>query len=1159
MASIPLPADATSCVEGLGALAPEGRACLYVPELPCPLEVAADAPCSGDACAIAGWSTPSCTRGGEPVADLPRGAVLDATLRFVAGPSCPAHEDVFATGAARPCTGSGLGGTACYARVDFRLKVTEDGGLAPLDDRALGTVSALLAEERRLANEALPCDAEVEPSETGIACVALRGDGGGSVRVDPLSDLSCAGTSTTACPELEITAGRELVATASAAACARFDGFSGACQGSSCRFTVRAEATCEANRVEARFVREALALDLSIEGEGEVRIEPFASACSDEADCPAICRPNRPCRVQVPCGQAPELIASAGAGYALSSWGAPSCSVDQSTCTLPAFTASRQLSVRFAAGEQTLGVDPRGVCAERISGPSGLDCGSGAVEPGDCERRVAELSAVRLDLDSTRGARVHDWGVDCAGLANCNPASTRLEFTMPTEAVRLAPVVAYPLELEVEGPGEVEIRGPNGAEGQCSDQAPCADLFTPCDGQRTLRSTGRTLGSCTSRILSWEVDGQARCGDADDCALPLPTDRLEATARFGLPVPTRVIGPGTVDVGGTPCTAGSCDGPDEAPVFAADAMLSLEADREVLCVEGCDSPEFERNRCRLTNDVCRAPSITLGRRVAVSVAGDCSASAPAPTPRSGGNRSCRDEGALSVSGPAGRAERVYASTGVQVIVRPDASDVRVVDFQICDLSGNCTAAPVPAPQADGSFRLGLSGTDDVEARVVCEAVYAVEVQPVGPGQVDDSRGGSISSCRASSGVCVDQVPGTRTVALSVQPDAGARFFGWRALQGSLPCAADANPCSFRALEDVVLEPTFRSAFPLQVSVSGLPAAGGQVRSTTAGTPTPGTEILCPGTCSVARFSTQTVQLEAVPDAGYRFDGWTGPCTPAGSSPCTVATLDRARTVSARFVAEWDLSATATGGDLRLDGSPCPAGVCSGTFDHGTSATLEVVPPAGSHDVVWGGDCAGSVGNFCSLSFTADRNATVTVTPLYLDVALTVTGTVVTGARVSSAPTGLDCSPVNQGSCSARFDLAQSVLLTADAVSDTRLTWGGDCAGSIGATCSLDAQGSPTSVSRSASAAYTALAYLEVQLSGRPGLSVDSTPAGIAGCEHNTGVCTASFDAGSSVRLTVSGSTTAVDFGAVCTPLNASECELTLPAVRGVTETVRIRR
>ncbi|MGC9224053.1 MAG: glycoside hydrolase domain-containing protein [Terracidiphilus sp.] len=84
-------------------------------------------------------------------------------------------------------------------------------------------------------------------------------------------------------------------------------------------------------------------------------------------------------------------------------------------------------------------------------------------------------------------------------------------------------------------------------------------------------------------------------------------------------------------------------------------------------------------------------------------------------------------------------------------------------------------------------------------------------------------------------------------------------------------------------------------------------ASAQIGSTGSADVSLDTQIACGSTCSANFAATDIVTLEATPDAGSAFDGWSG-CDTVSSDQCTV-TVSSSRTVAATFTANAPAAAT----------------------------------------------------------------------------------------------------------------------------------------------------------------------------------------------------------------------------------------------------------
>jgi len=143
-----------------------------------------------------------------------------------------------------------------------------------------------------------------------------------------------------------------------------------------------------------------------------------------------------------------------------------------------------------------------------------------------------------------------------------------------------------------------------------------------------------------------------------------------------------------------------------------------------------------------------------------------------------------------------------------------------------------------------------------------------------------------------------------------------------------------------------------SRAPLAVAVAGKGSIAGA-----------GGAIQCGSVCGAVFPVGARAELAATPDAGWLFAGWRfGACT--GVSRTCAITMTGARTATATFVevgTVFPVAVTKAGqGRVRSrpSGIDCGAG-CSGSFEAGSTVTLETVPVKGWKFVRWSGSCTGS--------------------------------------------------------------------------------------------------------------------------------------------------------------------------------------------------------
>jgi len=141
---------------------------------------------------------------------------------------------------------------------------------------------------------------------------------------------------------------------------------------------------------------------------------------------------------------------------------------------------------------------------------------------------------------------------------------------------------------------------------------------------------------------------------------------------------------------------------------------------------------------------------------------------------------------------------------------------------------------------------------------------------------------------------------------------------------------------------------------------------------------------CHGSCSRPYTVGTRLRLEAIPDPGMTFAGWSGACS--GTAPCDLK-IDADRTVAAKF----ETPPPPPPGKARLtvavDGHgsvrSAPAGIdcggaCSATFDVGTSVALAATPDDGWTFSGWSDGCVGSGG--CALTLNGDVRVSAKFNP-----------------------------------------------------------------------------------------------------------------------------------------------------------------------------------
>ena len=145
------------------------------------------------------------------------------------------------------------------------------------------------------------------------------------------------------------------------------------------------------------------------------------------------------------------------------------------------------------------------------------------------------------------------------------------------------------------------------------------------------------------------------------------------------------------------------------------------------------------------------------------------------------------------------------------------------------------------------------------------------------------------------------------------------------------------------------------------------------------------------------------------------------------------------------------------GQVTSSGIVCGNGGvdCSETYQSASSQTLSANPNPG-YETVWGGACAGSIGNTCNLTMSQNYSIPVAFASSTTPYSLVLDLVSPSGGNIRSDHTGIDCGN-SATTCSAEFsdlDPDNALVLTAYPDPDFQIVWGGACAGSIGNTCTL---------------------------------------------------------------------------------------------------------
>ncbi len=579
---------------------------------------------------------------------------------------------------------------------------------------------------------------------------------------------------------------------------------------------------------------------------------------------------------------------------------------------------------------------------------------------------------------------------------------------------------------------------------------------------------------------------------AEVLATPLPAYEPLTVAKAGTGGGSVISAPPGIDCGSS-CAASPARGSTVTLTATPDATSTLD---------GWSGDCSGTGECTVAMDDARSVTATFTRithQLAVIRAG------------TGGGTVTSDP--VGIDCGATCAAAFDAGTAVTLTATPDATSTFQGWSGACTGTGPCTVTVGAAASVTATFTRVTHG-------------LSVSKAGTGAGTVTSTPAGI--DCGAT---CAASYETGTTVTLSAAPDATSTFAGWSGAgcSGTGSCVVTVD-----AARSVTATFT-RITYPLSVGRAG--TGGGRVTSSPAG-------IDCGAACVASYDAGTAVVLTAVPDATSTFAGWSGACT--GTGACTV-TMGAAALVSATFTRITYLLSVGRAGTGGGTVASTPAGIdcgatCAASYDTGTAVTLSATPDATSIFGGWSGAGCSGTGS-CIVTVDAARSVTATFTRItyLLSVGLNGTG----GGMVTSTPAGISCTA---GACPASYDAGTTVVLTAtpDATSTFAGWSGGVCSGA--GNCAVTMSGA-TSVT----ATFTRITYpLSVALSGTGGGGVSSTPAGI-GCW--AGVCTAAYDAGTTVLLSATPdatSTFAGWSGGGCS--GTGSCAVTMAGASSVTAT-----
>jgi uncharacterized repeat protein (TIGR01451 family) len=805
--------------------------------------------------------------------------------------------------------------------------------------------------------------------------------------------------------------------------------------------------TCTVNvntdrAVEAVFVLQRLTTTKSGDGTGRITSVPAGIDCG--ADCVQLYL--TPTSVTLTATPDPGSFLYGWTGDCVTSSAAPNGSTG--TCTL-LVDDDRAVEAIFVKNRLT--VSRTGDGAGTVSSsPPGIDCGA------DCVEVYLNPTTVTLTAVPAPGSFFYGWtgGVCTSSTVDHYGSGGTCVVDVNTDRAVGAVFVLHRFRLFKGGDGSGTVTSvPDGID--CG--ADCVELY-----QAPTSITLTANPAPNSFFYGWTG---ACTGSSRTCTLTVSGD-TQATALF---TPYRL----TVTKSGN--GAGSVTSPDGincgsdcTELYLTPPVVTLTAVPAPgsffygwtggMCQSQTTSPDGSGGTCTLTVDGNRAVgAIFTPYRLTTTTSGD-------GTGRLLSNPAGIDCGADCV-------EMYLSPTVVTLTAVPDPGS-----FFHGWTGGVCTTSTA-APDGSGGTCTVNVGTDRAVGAIFTPYRITVARTGTGSGMVNSPAGGGIT-CGSD---CVQLYLTPPTLTLTATPVAGSYFFGW----GSTPCtAATVSPdgaggtCTLTANTDVPVEAIFVT-YRLTVVRTG--DGTGNVTSNPLG-------IDCGADCVEMYVAPTVVTLQATPEPGSFFYGWTGgscatsTVTPDGSGGTCTVEVNRARAVAAIFVPYRLTTAVSGPGGGTISnltyGINCGAD-CVEMYQAPPTVTLSVVPAPGSFFYGWTGACSGR--GTCRVTVDQDVLVGAVFTPYRLTVDHQGDGTGV----VTSVPEELNCT----SDCS-RLYLApvRRVLTATPDPGEFFHGWAGVCTGT--GTCEVEVD---TDVTATAVFAHNRLTVVRV---GKGTGYVSSQPPGI---------------------------------------------------------------
>jgi hypothetical protein len=334
-----------------------------------------------------------------------------------------------------------------------------------------------------------------------------------------------------------------------------------------------------------------------------------------------------------------------------------------------------------------------------------------------------------------------------------------------------------------------------------------------------------------------------------------------------------------------------------------------------------------------------------------------------------------------------------------------------------------------------------------------------------------------------------------------------------------------------------------------------------VSTTGGGNVSNGATIACSSTggssCAADYSRGSSASLTATPNAGYKFTGWGGDCTSAGTAATATVTMNADASCSASFIqnspSTYRLTVSAPSGGSVSDGgviacSSAAGSACAADYAAGTRVNLTETPASGYTFSGWTGSCA-SAGTAATATVTMNGDAGcganfIQNAPSTYQLTVSTTS----GGKVSGGSGTIACSSTAGGSgCSASYNANTTVTLTATADTGYIFSkWGGNCSGTSPTyTLTMTANESCSATfSANAPSSYT----LNVSVTGN-GTVIDQTANKLSCSSIGSASCSASYSPGATVTLaaTAASGYTFAGWGGACASAGTGAASVTMSA------------